>query len=594
MRSGKLIFLCVLIFSKLFGVLGQRSGFGAQPPSPFGGGNIFVPQNFPRPVDQTIDLEQAGSFTLSPPDGSAGVQLLETTVRDGNRIILQEGGQQNEQGGQGQNFGQQGFLPNLQGGGQQGFQPNLQGQQTFITRPAGVFNNQNQQVRIVQAGGGFGNPFPGIQLPVATLMAPIPNTNPFLGPPNSPSGRLVNNIIAGIPGNPLPTAIPSNQVNIGQRLPMGNIQGNLPMSGNQFQMQGNQGLQGNQFQQIQGNQFQQNLGNQFQQDQENQFQQIQGNQQFQRALPTGIPNTQDAVNSITGSNTFDERFNLIDPTTNNAVQDVSNPGAQNHQGQFQANQNLQQPSQNSIFPQQNQFQNQGQVTGNINNQFRGGLPNVGFQAPGQNSQFNRFDPPPPQFIGNQRQFNNVPRSEFANNNDIRSANTRAILQANDLNVTLTHPMDPSVGLFLTDVLLNNLPQRANTIFRDFGQQGFTDIFPGQPQPTSIPDIMNTLAPGLTVSTRFTTMPPPSTTTVAEYSCQHSKCGKGQACVYDEKYRCPKWIPLLQCKCLAGCMYNDWFIRKNFVIPVDRCGNHCACERDDGVATCTKIKCPNAA
>lgn len=32
------------------------------------------------------------------------------------------------------------------------------------------------------------------------------------------------------------------------------------------------------------------------------------------------------------------------------------------------------------------------------------------------------------------------------------------------------------------------------------------------------------------------------------------------------------------------MYNDWFIRKNFVIPVDRCGNHCACERDDGVVS----------
>ncbi|VDI39069.1 Hypothetical predicted protein, partial [Mytilus galloprovincialis] len=574
MRSVKLIFLCVLCFSKLFGALGQRLGFGAQPPSPFGGGNIFVPQNFPRPVDQTIDLEQTGSFTLSPPDGSAGVQLLETTVRDGNRIILQEGGQQNEQGGQRQNFGQQVFLPNLQRGGQQGFLPNLQGggQQAFITQPGGLFNNQNQEVRFVQTGGGFGNPFPGIQLPVATLMAPIPNTNPFLGPPNSPSGRLVNAIISGIPGNPLPTAIPSNQVNIGQRLPMGNIQGNLPMSANQFQMQGNPVLQGNTFQQNQGNQFQQNQGNQ--------FQQIQGNQQFQRALPTGTPNTQDgvvnAVNSISGSNTFDERFNLIDPTTNNAVQDVSNPGVQNQQGQFQVNQNFQLPSQNSIFPQQNQFQNQGQVTGNINNQFRG--PNVGF--PGQNSQLSRFDPPPPQFIGNQ--FNNVPRSEFANDNDIRSSNTRAILQANDLNVTLTHPMDPTVGLFLTDVLLNTLPQRANTIFRDFGQQGFTDIFPGQPQPTSIPDIINTLAPGLTLSTRFTTMAPPSTTTVAEYSCQHSKCGKGQACVYDEKYRCPKWIPLLQCKCLAGCMYNDWFIRKNFVIPVDRCGNHCACERDDGV------------
>lgn len=30
------------------------------------------------------------------------------------------------------------------------------------------------------------------------------------------------------------------------------------------------------------------------------------------------------------------------------------------------------------------------------------------------------------------------------------------------------------------------------------------------------------------------------------------------------------------------MYNDWFIPKKFVIPVDHCGNHCACERDDGV------------
>lgn len=35
---------------------------------------------------------------------------------------------------------------------------------------------------------------------------------------------------------------------------------------------------------------------------------------------------------------------------------------------------------------------------------------------------------------------------------------------------------------------------------------------------------------------------------------------------------------------AGCMYNDWFIPKKFVIPVDHCGNHCACERDDGVVS----------
>ena len=50
---------------------------------------------------------------------------------------------------------------------------------------------------------------------------------------------------------------------------------------------------------------------------------------------------------------------------------------------------------------------------------------------------------------------------------------------------------------------------------------------------------------------------------------------------------------LQCVGFFSCMYNDWFIPKKFVIPVDHCGNHCACERDDGVATCSQTKCPDA-
>jgi hypothetical protein len=36
-------------------------------------------------------------------------------------------------------------------------------------------------------------------------------------------------------------------------------------------------------------------------------------------------------------------------------------------------------------------------------------------------------------------------------------------------------MDPSIGIFLPDVLLSNVGQRANTRFTQFGTIGFSDI-----------------------------------------------------------------------------------------------------------------------
>lgn len=503
-----MLFSAFVVFNQISDVFGQ--GFGQQF-SPFGqqafGGNVFVPQNFPRPLDQTIDLERQGSFSISSPDTAQGVQLLETRVTDGNRLLFQDGASQ--QGGQerqtnnfqGQNF-VSGFATNLQGGqgfqtnvqpSQQGFPQNIQGGQValaqniqggqpFATQGLAGFQNQ---IRFVANPGTGGNPFPGIQLPTARIL-PAPqgftNPNPFLGPPATATAGLVNTVIGGFGGNfqgVLPTAVPNTQVNTGQ----------------QFQTGGN--IQGNQFQGLPGTQ---------------QFPGTQGQ------LPTGMPATQDnAVNAITGSDTFNQRFSLLDPTTNAAVPDMQNSNIQNQQNQgFQANQNFQQPQQNAIFgqpqtrPNPMQFQNQGPFAGNVQpqqqtNQFTGGF---------QNTQFGgRFGPPPPQFIGNQG-FNPVRRSEFESANDIQtSSNSGFQQQSNNFNATIFHPMDPSIGIFLPDVLLSNVGQRANTRFTQFGTIGFSDIFEHKPRPSPIPDLMSNLGPG------FTTMSPPQTTTEG-YSCQH--------------------------------------------------------------------------
>lgn len=469
----------VTVFLKIFGVNGQ--GFGTQF-SPFGqqafGGNVFVPQNFPRPIQQTIDLEQQGTFSISPPDGSAGVQLLETTVTEGGRVILREGGQQSAQGGQigfqGQNFGN---IP----------QP---GQRAIIGQfPGGGIQPPN--VQIIQTGGGFGNPFPGLQLPSATLMPPVA----IPGTQNTQTGGT--NIIGGNLQEALPTSVPNTQVNIAAGQTIGNIQQNQAF------------LQNN----VQGTQQFTTGG-------------FQVNQQFGvGGIQTA--NNQDAmanaVNSITGSDTFGERFNLIDPTTNNDVGDISNTNVQTQQNQqFQVNQNVQQAQNNAIFrQQQNQFQNQGQFLNAQSNQvtaFQTGAIQVG-QFPGtnqqQNVQLGVFNPATqPQFIGSQgQQFGNIPRSAFETSNDIQaSSNTNS-------NISLAHPRDPSVGVFMTDIFTNTLPQHATSVFTQFGLAGFKDVFPDDVRPTPNgvrPSSMPTLAPGIT----FTTMTPASTTTAPQYSCQH--------------------------------------------------------------------------